>query len=99
MPARPLSAVLGTQEELSNIRHHGRRCHGCGRPGVGGEAAVPGVDCYGLMACVCVRSTVFLMGPMKQLKRMVEPTRLIATIMVLVSPPCSWAFCSGASFS
>ncbi|XP_057383474.1 vesicle transport protein SFT2B isoform X2 [Balaenoptera acutorostrata] len=28
-------------------------------------------------------STVFLMGPMKQLKRMVEPTRLIATIMVL----------------
>ncbi|KAB0402067.1 hypothetical protein E2I00_003233, partial [Balaenoptera physalus] len=29
-------------------------------------------------------STVFLMGPMKQLKRMVEPTRLIATIMVLL---------------
>lgn len=45
---------------------------------------MPGVDCSGLMACVCVRSTVFLMGPMKQLKRMVEPTRLIATIMVLV---------------
>ncbi|XP_061039117.1 vesicle transport protein SFT2B [Eubalaena glacialis] len=29
-------------------------------------------------------STVFLMGPVKQLKRMVEPTRLIATIMVLL---------------
>ncbi|XP_070318810.1 vesicle transport protein SFT2B isoform X2 [Odocoileus virginianus] len=28
-------------------------------------------------------STAFLMGPMKQLKRMFEPTRLIATIMVL----------------
>ncbi|XDA70797.1 hypothetical protein R6Z07F_001161 [Ovis aries] len=28
-------------------------------------------------------STVFLMGPMTQLKRMFEPTRLIATIMVL----------------
>lgn len=31
-----------------------------------------------------IGSTVFLMGPMKQLKRMVEPTRLIATIMVLL---------------
>ncbi|KAF0881589.1 SFT2B protein, partial [Crocuta crocuta] len=31
-----------------------------------------------------IGSTVFLMGPMKQLKRMFEPTRLIATIMVLV---------------
>ncbi|XP_024598200.1 vesicle transport protein SFT2B [Neophocaena asiaeorientalis asiaeorientalis] len=29
-------------------------------------------------------STLFLMGPMKQLKRMIEPTRLIATIMVLL---------------
>ncbi|XP_026578191.1 vesicle transport protein SFT2B isoform X2 [Pseudonaja textilis] len=28
-------------------------------------------------------STVFLMGPMKQLKRMFEPTRLIATILML----------------
>ncbi|EPY73839.1 hypothetical protein CB1_002523021 [Camelus ferus] len=30
-----------------------------------------------------IGSTVFLMGPMKQLKRMFEPTRLIATILVL----------------
>ncbi|XP_040492117.1 vesicle transport protein SFT2B isoform X4 [Ursus maritimus] len=30
-----------------------------------------------------IGSTVFLMGPMKQLKRMFEPTRLIATVMVL----------------
>ncbi|KAJ6662227.1 hypothetical protein lerEdw1_012390 [Lerista edwardsae] len=29
-------------------------------------------------------STIFLMGPMKQLKRMFEPTRLIATIVMLV---------------
>ncbi|XP_070799900.1 vesicle transport protein SFT2B isoform X2 [Pituophis catenifer annectens] len=28
-------------------------------------------------------STVFLMGPVKQLKRMFEPTRLIATILML----------------
>ncbi|EDL39237.1 SFT2 domain containing 2, isoform CRA_d, partial [Mus musculus] len=28
--------------------------------------------------------TVFLMGPLKQLKRMFEPTRLIATILVLL---------------
>nr|XP_060500912.1 vesicle transport protein SFT2B [Panthera onca] len=31
-----------------------------------------------------IGSTVFLMGPMKQLKRMFEPTRLIATVMVLL---------------
>ncbi|KAM7054171.1 vesicle transport protein SFT2B [Molossus nigricans] len=31
-----------------------------------------------------IGSTVFLMGPMKQLQRMVEPTRLVATIMVLL---------------
>lgn len=31
-----------------------------------------------------IGSTVFLMGPMKQLKRMFETTRLIATIMVLL---------------
>uniref|UniRef100_A0A4X1V598 Vesicle transport protein n=1 Tax=Sus scrofa TaxID=9823 RepID=A0A4X1V598_PIG len=31
-----------------------------------------------------IGSTVFLMGPMKQLKRMFEPTRLIATILVLL---------------
>ncbi|KAJ7320314.1 hypothetical protein JRQ81_019825 [Phrynocephalus forsythii] len=31
-----------------------------------------------------IGSTVFLMGPMKQLKRMFEPTRLIATIIMLL---------------
>uniref|UniRef100_A0A8I3X0C0 Vesicle transport protein n=1 Tax=Callithrix jacchus TaxID=9483 RepID=A0A8I3X0C0_CALJA len=31
-----------------------------------------------------IGSTIFLMGPLKQLKRMFEPTRLIATIMVLL---------------
>ncbi|KFO29121.1 Vesicle transport protein SFT2B [Fukomys damarensis] len=31
-----------------------------------------------------IGSTIFLMGPMKQLKRMFEPTRLIATILVLL---------------
>ncbi|TEA29860.1 hypothetical protein DBR06_SOUSAS29510007, partial [Sousa chinensis] len=44
-------------------------------------------------------STLFLMGPMKQLKRMIEPTRLIATIMVLLCITltlCSafWRACS-----
>uniref|UniRef100_A0A672KRC5 Vesicle transport protein n=1 Tax=Sinocyclocheilus grahami TaxID=75366 RepID=A0A672KRC5_SINGR len=34
--------------------------------------------------CVTLfHSTCFLMGPFKQLKRMFEPTRLIATIMML----------------
>uniref|UniRef100_A0A673SWK0 Vesicle transport protein n=1 Tax=Suricata suricatta TaxID=37032 RepID=A0A673SWK0_SURSU len=47
-----------------------------------------------------IGSTVFLMGPMKQLKRMFEPTRLIATVMVLVRsafyslfPRRYWAAC------
>ncbi|XP_048666032.1 vesicle transport protein SFT2B isoform X2 [Marmota marmota marmota] len=31
-----------------------------------------------------IGSTIFLMGPLKQLKRMFEPTRLIATILVLL---------------
>ncbi|KAH0625001.1 hypothetical protein JD844_032997 [Phrynosoma platyrhinos] len=31
-----------------------------------------------------IGSTVFLMGPMRQLKRMLEPTRLIATIVMLL---------------
>ncbi|XP_023375708.1 vesicle transport protein SFT2B isoform X3 [Pteropus vampyrus] len=38
---------------------------------------------YTLGNIASIGSTVFLMGPMKQLKRMFEPTRLIATIMVL----------------
>lgn len=52
------------------------RAEGGGGPG---WAALNGL-------CVFALSTVFLMGPMKQLKRMFEPTRLIATIMVLVRP-------------
>ncbi|XP_062982972.1 vesicle transport protein SFT2B [Elgaria multicarinata webbii] len=31
-----------------------------------------------------IGSTIFLMGPMRQLKRMFEPTRLIATIVMLL---------------
>ncbi|OXB83320.1 UNVERIFIED_CONTAM: hypothetical protein H355_001757 [Colinus virginianus] len=38
-----------------------------------------------LVLFFCFTSTLFLMGPMKQLKRMFEPTRLIATIVMLVS--------------
>lgn len=38
-----------------------------------------------VMLIVFYCSTVFLMGPVKQLKRMFEPTRLIATIVMLVS--------------
>uniref|UniRef100_A0A3Q0RTF1 Vesicle transport protein n=1 Tax=Amphilophus citrinellus TaxID=61819 RepID=A0A3Q0RTF1_AMPCI len=34
-------------------------------------------------------ATCFLMGPLKQLKRMFEPTRLIATILCLVLTLCS----------
>lgn len=34
---------------------------------------------------VSFASTCFLMGPLRQLKRMFEPTRLIATIVMLVS--------------
>lgn len=41
------------------------------------------------MKLICVffmfiLSTCFLMGPLKQLKRMFEPTRLLATIVMLV---------------
>lgn len=41
------------------------------------------------MKLICVffmfiLSTCFLMGPLKQLKRMFEPTRLLATIIMLV---------------
>ncbi|XP_019331943.1 vesicle transport protein SFT2B isoform X2 [Alligator mississippiensis] len=38
---------------------------------------------YTLGNIASIGSTVFLMGPMKQLKRMFEPTRLIATIIML----------------
>ncbi|XP_054038324.1 vesicle transport protein SFT2B isoform X2 [Rissa tridactyla] len=38
---------------------------------------------YTLGNIASIGSTLFLMGPMKQLKRMFEPTRLIATIVML----------------
>ncbi|XP_053933647.1 vesicle transport protein SFT2B isoform X2 [Cuculus canorus] len=38
---------------------------------------------YTLGNIASIGSTCFLMGPMKQLKRMFEPTRLIATIVML----------------
>uniref|UniRef100_A0A8C8BL48 Vesicle transport protein n=1 Tax=Otus sunia TaxID=257818 RepID=A0A8C8BL48_9STRI len=39
---------------------------------------------YTLGNIASIGSTLFLMGPMKQLKRMFEPTRLIATIVMLL---------------
>ncbi|ROI15187.1 Vesicle transport protein SFT2A [Anabarilius grahami] len=38
---------------------------------------------YTLGNIAAISSTCFLMGPFKQLKRMFEPTRLLATIMML----------------
>ncbi|NXX86267.1 SFT2B protein, partial [Urocolius indicus] len=40
---------------------------------------------YTLGNIASIGSTLFLMGPVKQLKRMFEPTRLIATTVMLVS--------------
>ncbi|KAJ8418043.1 hypothetical protein AAFF_G00137520 [Aldrovandia affinis] len=39
---------------------------------------------YTLGNIMALSSTCFLMGPLKQLKRMFEPTRLLATCMVLL---------------
>ncbi|XP_015283725.1 PREDICTED: vesicle transport protein SFT2B [Gekko japonicus] len=39
---------------------------------------------YTLGNILSLGSTIFLMGPMRQLKRMFEPTRLIATIVMLL---------------
>ncbi|XP_051504069.1 vesicle transport protein SFT2A isoform X1 [Myxocyprinus asiaticus] len=39
---------------------------------------------YTLGNIAALSSTCFLMGPLKQLKRMFEPTRLIATILMLL---------------
>ncbi|NXY91348.1 SFT2B protein, partial [Alcedo cyanopectus] len=39
---------------------------------------------YTLGNIASIGSTLFLMGPVKQLKRMFEPTRLIATIVMLL---------------
>uniref|UniRef100_A0A4W6EQQ0 Vesicle transport protein n=1 Tax=Lates calcarifer TaxID=8187 RepID=A0A4W6EQQ0_LATCA len=43
---------------------------------------------YTLGNIAALASTCFLMGPLKQLKRMFEPTRLIATIVMLVNTLC-----------
>ncbi|CAI5770407.1 transport SFT2A [Podarcis lilfordi] len=40
---------------------------------------------YTLGNIAALASTCFLMGPVKQLKKMFEPTRLIVTIVMLVS--------------
>ncbi|NXA37733.1 SFT2A protein, partial [Eudromia elegans] len=40
---------------------------------------------YTLGNIAALASTCFLMGPLKQLKAMFEPTRLIATIVMLVN--------------
>uniref|UniRef100_H3DGS3 Vesicle transport protein n=1 Tax=Tetraodon nigroviridis TaxID=99883 RepID=H3DGS3_TETNG len=40
---------------------------------------------YTIGNIAALSSTCFLMGPLRQLKRMFEPTRLIATIVMLVS--------------
>uniref|UniRef100_A0A8D3A7W8 Vesicle transport protein n=1 Tax=Scophthalmus maximus TaxID=52904 RepID=A0A8D3A7W8_SCOMX len=40
---------------------------------------------YTLGNIAALSSTCFLMGPLKQLRRMFEPTRLIATIVMLVN--------------
>ncbi|KAM4771445.1 vesicle transport protein SFT2A [Rhinophrynus dorsalis] len=44
---------------------------------------------YTLGNIAALASTCFLMGPMKQLKKMFEPTRLIATIVMLVCLICT----------
>ncbi|XP_078416227.1 vesicle transport protein SFT2B-like isoform X2 [Cetorhinus maximus] len=36
-----------------------------------------------------IGSTMFLMGPVKQIKKMFEPTRLVATIVMLVCLVCT----------
>ncbi|XP_053310224.1 vesicle transport protein SFT2B-like isoform X5 [Spea bombifrons] len=43
-----------------------------------------------------IGSTIFLMGPMKQLKRMFESTRLIATVVMLVQH-FLYPICKGCS--
>ncbi|NWY37107.1 SFT2B protein, partial [Sylvia atricapilla] len=80
-------------EEPSGLAEVALRCR------AGGPAALPGGSCllwipkkglvlfavfYTLGNIASIGSTMFLMGPMKQLKRMFEPTRLIATIVMLV---------------
>uniref|UniRef100_A0A8C6QWZ1 Vesicle transport protein n=1 Tax=Nannospalax galili TaxID=1026970 RepID=A0A8C6QWZ1_NANGA len=52
---------------------------------VPGKELRPFAVLYTLGNISSIGSTIFLMGPVKQLKRMFEPTRLIATILVLLS--------------
>jgi len=40
---------------------------------------------YSVGTLTSLASTMFLMGPVNQLKKMFDPTRLIATIILLVS--------------
>ncbi|CAJ0955957.1 unnamed protein product [Ranitomeya imitator] len=44
---------------------------------------------YTLGNIAALASTCFLMGPLKQLKKMFEPTRLIATIIMLLCLVCT----------
>ncbi|XP_044143293.1 vesicle transport protein SFT2A isoform X3 [Bufo gargarizans] len=44
---------------------------------------------YTLGNVAALASTCFLMGPLKQLKKMFEPTRLIATIVMLLCLVCT----------
>ncbi|XP_053567043.1 vesicle transport protein SFT2A [Bombina bombina] len=44
---------------------------------------------YTIGNIAALASTCFLMGPLKQLKRMFEPTRLIATIVMLLCLVCT----------
>ncbi|XP_063297297.1 vesicle transport protein SFT2A isoform X2 [Pelobates fuscus] len=44
---------------------------------------------YTLGNIAALSSTCFLMGPMKQLKKMFEPTRLIATLVMLICLICT----------
>ncbi|OAF66957.1 SFT2 domain-containing protein 1 [Intoshia linei] len=39
---------------------------------------------YSIGNVVCISSTCFLMGPLKQLKKMFKPERLLATCVMLV---------------
>ncbi|XP_059506202.1 SFT2 domain containing 2a isoform X2 [Stegostoma tigrinum] len=44
---------------------------------------------YSIGNIASIGSTLFLMGPVKQIKKMFEPTRLVATIVMLVCLVCT----------
>lgn len=100
VPAADPYVLTGKREGCTRALHRSARRSECQRelvrPGAVGAACAPSGLPWPHAWCVSPRSTVFLMGPMKQLKRMFEPTRLIATIMVLVSAPAGGA--SGRDF-